>query len=101
MPEKLGAPEAGGGTRPLPLLFSILVIAACAIIYELMIGAVSSYLLGDSVYQFSVTIGLFLTAMGVGSFLSRRLEGDLLTAFVNIELMIGVIGGFAVPLLFY
>lgn len=91
----------GEGREYLPLLCSIFIVATCAIIFELMIGAVSSYLLGDSVYQFSVTIGLFLTAMGMGSFLSRRLFRDLLTTFVNVELIIGLLGGSSVPLLFY
>ena len=41
------------------LLISILIVALCGIAYELIIGTVSSYLLGNSVYQFSLTIGLF------------------------------------------
>ena len=36
---------------------SILVVALCGIAYELIISAVSSYLLGNSVFQFSITIG--------------------------------------------
>jgi len=36
-----------------PLLFiSILLIAACGLIYELIAGALASYLLGDSITQF-------------------------------------------------
>ena len=48
------------------LLFSILIVALCGIVYELIIGTVSSYLLGNSVYQFSLTIGVFMFAMGLG-----------------------------------
>ncbi len=91
----------GGRTRPLPLLFSVFVIAACGIVYELMIATVSSYLLGDSIYQFSVTIGLFLTSMGVGSFLSRGLRRNLLLTFIAIELLIGAVGGGSTLLLYY
>ncbi len=93
--------RAGDETRPLPLLFSVFVIAACAIVYELMIATISSYLLGDSVYQFSVTIGLFLTSMGVGSYLSRRIHRNLLTTFVAIELLIGAVGGTSALLLYF
>jgi spermidine synthase len=48
------------------LLTSIFIIATCGLIYELIIGTLSSYLLGDSIFQFSITIGFFLTAMGIG-----------------------------------
>ncbi|MCL4535801.1 MAG: polyamine aminopropyltransferase [Bacteroidetes bacterium] len=92
---------AGGRTRPLPLLFSVFVIAACGIVYELMIATVSSYLLGDSIYQFSVTIGLFLTSMGIGSYLSRGLRRDLLLTFIAVELLLGAIGGSSALLLYY
>lgn len=87
--------------RPLPLLFSIFVVAACGIVYELMIATVSSYLLGDSIYQFSVTIGLFLTSMGMGSFLSRTVRHNLLLTFIVVELLIGAVGGASVPFLYY
>ncbi|MGE5620169.1 MAG: polyamine aminopropyltransferase [Sphingomonadaceae bacterium] len=93
--------RSAGGSRPLPLLFSVFVIAACAIVYELMIASISSYLLGDSIYQFSVTIGLFLTSMGLGSYLSKRVQRDLLRTFVTIELLIGAIGGGSTLLLYF
>ena len=93
--------RAGGDARPLPLLFSVFVIAACAIVYELMIAAISSYLLGDSIYQFSVTVGLFLTSMGIGSYLSRRLHSNLLLTFVGVELLIGAVGGSSALLLYF
>ena len=53
------------------LLFSVFLIAACALVYELVVGAVSSYLLGSTITQFSLVIGIFLSAMGLGSFLSK------------------------------
>ncbi|MBT5231196.1 MAG: polyamine aminopropyltransferase [Methylococcales bacterium] len=75
------------------LLFSILIVALCGIAYELIIAAVSSYLLGNSVYQFSITIGVFMFAMGIGSFLSRWVEHDLIGRFILIEVVISFIGG--------
>ena len=44
------------------LFISILLIAACGLIYELIAGAVASYLVGDSVFQFSTVIGSYLFA---------------------------------------
>jgi spermidine synthase len=75
------------------LLISILVVALCGIAYELIIGAVSSYLLGNSVYQFSLTIGFFMFAMGVGSYLSKLLGDDLLKNFITVEIAISLVGG--------
>ena len=75
------------------LLGSILVVALCGIVYELIIGTVSSYLLGNSVYQFSLTIGFFMFAMGVGSYLSRFIGTHLIEAFVYVEMALAVVGG--------
>lgn len=75
------------------LLASILIVALCGIVYELIIGTVSSYLLGNSVYQFSLTIGFFMFAMGVGSYASRFLMGNLIQTFIYVELILAIIGG--------
>ena len=53
------------------LVGAVFIAAICGLVYELIAGTLSSYLLGDSVTQFSLVIGLFLTSMGIGSFLSR------------------------------
>ncbi|HIA65179.1 TPA: polyamine aminopropyltransferase [Candidatus Poribacteria bacterium] len=82
------------------LLFSVCLIATCAIIYELIIAAVSSYLLGNSVYQFSVTIGLFMSSMGLGSYLSRYFSRCLVNRFILIEIAIALIGGISSAALF-
>jgi spermidine synthase len=84
-----------------PILFlNVLVIAACGLIYELLAGTVASYVLGDSVTQFSLIIGLYLSALGVGAWLSRFLDRDLAARFVDVELAVALIGGLSAPLLF-
>ncbi|MCL4545680.1 MAG: polyamine aminopropyltransferase [Chloroflexi bacterium] len=83
------------------LLFATFVIAGCAIVYELLISATSSYLLGDTIRQFSMTIGLFLTAMGVGSWLSRWAREDLIQAFCGVEVVLGLAGGLSTPMLYF
>jgi spermidine synthase len=82
------------------LLISIFIIAVCGLLYELIIGSLSSYLLGNSVQQFSLTLGFFLAAMGIGSFLSRSVRGDLLRTFLIIEIVIGLVGGWSAAILF-
>ncbi len=63
-------------------------------------GTLASYLLGDSVFQFSTVIGSYLFAMGIGSFLSKYLVRGLVARFVSIELMVAVAGGFSSSMLF-
>ncbi len=82
------------------LLVSVLLIAACGLIYELVAGALASYLLGDSVTQFSTVIGTYLFAMGIGSWLSRFVARGLVARFILVEIMVGVVGGFSSSLLF-
>lgn len=98
-----GAPPADGA-RPGPLqvalLVSVFVVAACGLAYELVAGALASYLLGDSVTQFSTVIGAYLFAMGIGSWLSKYVTRDLVGRFVQVEIAVGLLGGFAAVGLF-
>jgi len=82
------------------LLTSVLLIASCGLVYELIAGTLASYLLGDSVTQFSTVIGTYLAAMGVGSWLSRYVGRGLATRFVLVELLVGLVGGFSSAILF-
>ena len=96
--------DATGAPSPRPvevaLLASVFVVAACGLVYELAAGALASYLLGDSVLQFSTVIGTYLFAMGVGSYLSRFFERQLLAHFLRIELLVALVGGLLPALLF-
>ena len=83
-----------------PLLASVFIVASCGLAYELIAGALASYLLGDSVTQFSTVIGAYLFAMGIGSWLSKHVTGNLLLRFIQIELLVGLLGGLSAGLLF-
>lgn len=91
----------------------VVLTAAAAIVYELLIGTLSTYLHGDSALQFSLTIGTFLAAMGVGAFAARDVagddgqddskqddgrqdeshDGDILHRLIRIEIAVAVLGG--------
>ncbi|MBC7918269.1 MAG: polyamine aminopropyltransferase [Rhodoferax sp.] len=94
--------EAKPGPRPveLALLSSVFVVAACGLVYELAAGALASYVLGDSILQFSTVIGAYLFAMGIGSYLSRFFERQLPAHFLRIELLVALAGGALPALLF-
>ena len=91
------AAPAARGPHPveIALLASVFVVAACGLLYELAAGAIASYVLGDSVLQFSTIIGSYLFAMGIGSWLSRYFEDHLPAHFLRIELMVALVGGAA------
>lgn len=88
-----------GGARL--LLASVLVVATCGLVYELIAATMASYLLGDSVTQWSLVIGVYLSAMGLGSWLSKSIERDLYDRFVAVQLVIAVVGGLSAGALFF
>jgi spermidine synthase len=84
-----------------PILFlNVLILAACGLVYELQAATLSSFVLGDSVTQYSLVIGLYLSAMGLGAWLSGHIEKGLARTFLEVELAVALIGGFSVPALY-
>ena len=83
------------------LLFCVFVVGFCTIIYELLIGSISSYFIGDSIKQFSITIGLTMTAMGIGTLISRFFNKNLIYWFIFVEILLAIIGGLSVPILYF
>src|SRR5205085_398096 len=82
------------------LLASVFAIATCGLIYELIAGTLASYLLGDSVTQFSTIIGAYLFAMGIGSYLSKFIRRHEVATFIQVEMLVGLVGGCSAGLLF-
>lgn len=71
------------------------IVSICGIIFEVLFGALGSYILGDGVKQYTLTISLFLTGMGIGASISEKVMKNLIITFVWIELMVALIGGFS------
>jgi len=86
--------------KPTLVFLVVFFIAACGLGYELVAGTLASYLLGDSVTQFSTAIGLYLFAMGAGAWLSRFVERRLVATFVDIELAVALAGGTSAAVLY-
>ena len=83
------------------LIISVFIVASCGLAYELIMAALASYLLGDSILQFSSIIGLYLFAMGIGAHLTRYIKDeDALTRFIETELLVGIVGGLSALALF-
>ncbi|MCO6521739.1 MAG: polyamine aminopropyltransferase [Snodgrassella sp.] len=83
------------------LIVSVFVVASCGLAYELIMAALASYLLGDSILQFSSIIGVYMFAMGIGAHLTRYIhDKDALSRFIDIEILVGIVGGISALLLF-
>jgi spermidine synthase len=87
--------------RNISILAAATIVSTSGIIYELVIGTVSSYLLGNSVLQFSLTIGLFLFGMGIGSFLAPLIKLAPERKFVLLEIFVALLGGISPLILFF
>lgn len=87
-------------TFPTLVYLTVLVVATCGLVYEFLFGTLSSYLLGNGITQFSIVIGVYLSALGLGGWLSRYVERDIAQRFLEVELAAALIGGLSTPVLF-
>jgi len=95
-------PEQQPGTiNAAAILAAVFIIAISGLIYELLAGTVASYLLGDSVLQFSTVIGVYLSAMGVGAFLSGMIDKKLIARFIEVEIALALVGGLSSTILYF
>lgn len=82
------------GARELVLLASVFGVAIAGLVYELVAGTLTTYLLGGSILVFSLVIGWTLFAMGVGAWLAQFVDDPQLgRAFVWAELLAAAVGG--------
>ncbi len=99
MTANVGHGERTRERRERLLLANVAVVALCALVYELLCGTLASYVLGDAVLQFSLVLGTYLSAMGVGAWIAKAFEPEAETRYVEAELLLAIVGGLSVPLL--
>jgi spermidine synthase len=80
------------------LYVTVVVLSACGLAYELVAGAASTYLLGDSVTQFASVTGVYLFAMGAGAY-ATRFVSDPARAYVDCQLGASLVGGLSASVL--
>ncbi len=78
-------------SQALALKACIFATGLAGIVAEYVMATLASYLLGNAVLQWTLTVSLMLFAMGVGSRLSRVVRGSVLDAFVTVELLLSVV----------
>jgi len=83
------------------LAFTTFVTGLTGIIYEYTLSTVATYILGNSIEQFSITIGVMLLMMGVAGWLQQYItQRSLVFQFMLVEMLLALVGGFA-PLVMY
>lgn len=80
------------------LMIAAAVSSICGLAVELLLGTLASYLVGNQALSYGISVGVFLAAMGLGSYLSQfiavnqtnspSLQHQLLLVFVKVELLI-------------
>src|SRR3989344_4091221 len=81
------------------IYLSTAIVALCSMVYELQLAQLLASLLGNTVLRYSVTIGLYLAALGIGSLLANRLRQDPPAAyrhFILVELVLSFLGGLSI-----
>ncbi len=81
-------------------LIIVLITALCWIIYELLLSTISSYLLWNTILQFSLTIWFFLFGLWLGSYLSKYVK-DLEKTFIKAEILLALLWWFSIILIKY
>jgi len=98
--------ETEGGSDPRRLAtillgLSIFATGFCGLVSEFILSTVSSYILGNSIEQFSVIIALMMAMMGLAGALQRFFpDRRLVEQFIAVETLLALLGGFA-PIAIY
>jgi spermidine synthase len=77
------------------------IVAFCSIAYELILGQTLSAFLGNTVLRYSITVGIYLFAMGIGAMIAEgKFVKNFILNFVKTEIALTLLGGFVVIIFF-
>jgi spermidine synthase len=79
---------------------AVFLSAAAAISYEIIGGSVLTILLGSSIFYFSLTIGVFLAALGIGGWFSSKFEQILEEKLALMAALLALLGGLSAFFIF-
>jgi len=84
-----------------PSLYRIIVyiitflMGGIGIAYEYTLSKVASDLLGNTMMQWAIIIGVMMLCMGIGSDIQKHIpDKDILSRFIWYEILLGILGGF-------
>ncbi|MBN2091750.1 polyamine aminopropyltransferase [candidate division KSB1 bacterium] len=82
--------EQTSTTKSRVLKLCLFTTGLAGIVAEFILSTLASYLVGDSIFQWSLIISLMLFSMGIGSFLSRFIQTYLLDKFIFTEFSLSI-----------
>lgn len=83
-------------------LFGAAFVAAFSgVAYELLLASYASFLLGATVFQYSLIVSLMMASMGFGALLTHRNRLPIIPAFLGAELVLVVLASLALPTLYW
>ncbi len=65
------------------------------IVAEYILSTLATYFIGDSAVQWSLIVSVMLFSMGLGSRLSKFIEGNLLLKFIGVEFLLSLLVSFS------
>ncbi len=77
------------------LKVSLFATGLSGVVAEYVLSTLATYFLGDSVVQWTMIVSVMLFSMGLGSRLSKYLEGNLLEKFIMVEFTLSVFSAFS------
>lgn len=86
---------------PLLLAFCMFSTGASGLVNEYVLATITTYILGNSIEQFSIVIASMMLMMGIAGFVQSKMsDNNLIYKFIGVEVVMAVLGGFA-PLAIY
>ena len=86
---------------PVLLAFCMFSTGASGLVNEYVLATITTYILGNSIEQFSIVIASMMFMMGVSGLVQNKMSDDnLIYKFITVEILMAIIGGFA-PLAIY
>jgi len=80
-------------TQSRPAIILTILMAACSLVYELALAQSLTALFGGTVLRYSVTIGLYLFGLGLGTFyVDQRPAKHLAHSFFYVQIGLSVLG---------
>ncbi len=82
--------------RAISIQLMTFIFALCSILYELLLAQSMSSIMGNTLFRYNMTIGLYVAAMGVGAILFSKMQHqDLLSLLVKTEIFLALLGFFS------
>lgn len=86
---------------PILLAFCMFTTGASGLVNEYVLATITTYILGNSIEQFSMVIASMMLMMGVSGLVQSKMsDNNLLQKFIAVEVIMALLGGFA-PLAIY